>query len=38
MIILAISPKEIWNLPNWQKSWKQRATKYYETLELSEYS
>jgi hypothetical protein len=38
MIILAISPKDILNLPNWQKLWEQRATNNYETLELGGYS
>ncbi len=37
MHIFATTPKDTWNLPNWQRSWKLKATKYYETLKLSGY-
>jgi hypothetical protein len=38
MFISAIAPKTTtWSLPNWQKSWKLRATKYYKTSKLGGY-
>jgi hypothetical protein len=36
MVISIIAPKGIWSLPNYQKSWKRRATKFCETLKQDE--
>ncbi len=37
MFISAATPKGTWSLPNWQKSWKLRVTKYYEISKLGGY-
>jgi hypothetical protein len=37
MFISATTPKDTWSLPNWQGSWKPRATKYYEISKLGGY-
>jgi hypothetical protein len=34
----AIAPKATtWSLPNWPKSWKLKATKYYKTSKSGGY-
>jgi hypothetical protein len=37
MFISATTPKGTWSLQNWQKSWKLKATKYYEISKLGGY-
>ncbi len=37
IMTLAITPKRIWSLPNWWRSWKLMKIKLYATSKLDEY-
>jgi hypothetical protein len=37
IITLTITPKRIWGLPNWQRSWKLMKIKLYAKSKLNEY-